>query len=121
MLPLLRDGDVVTVTPAARPQIRVGDVICYETPAGGLVVHRVIAHARDRLMAKGDALTARDSIPLPRLLGTITAIERSGRVIRLDTPTARLRNWLMAVLSRRTPLVPLALNVVRRVRAVARG
>jgi signal peptidase I len=121
MLPLLRDGDVVTVTPAARTEIRVGDVICYEALPGRLVVHRVIGHARDRFLAKGDALSAPDSVDPPQLLGKITAIERFGTARRLDTRAARLCNRLMAALSRRTPLVPLAIDAARRVRAATRG
>ena len=121
MLPLLRDGDVVTVTPAARTEARVGDVICYEARPGRLVVHRVIARVRERLLAKGDALSASDSVDLPLLLGKVTAIERRGTMKRLDTRGARLCNRLMALLSRRTPLVPLALRAARRMRAAARG
>jgi signal peptidase I len=121
MFPLVRDGDVVTVTPAVRTQVRVGDVICYERLPGRLVVHRVIARAHDRLLAKGDALAGVDSVHAAQLLGKVTVIERFGRVSRLDTYAARLGNRLMAVLSRRTPLFPVAIDVARRVRAAARG
>jgi len=121
MLPLLRNGDVVTVTPAAPIEIRVGDVICYESLPGRLAIHRVVARVGDHLLAKGDAVGSIDNVTPARLLGKITRIERSGRLKRLDTVAARVRNRAIAVLSRRTPLFPLAVDVARRLRAVARG
>jgi len=121
MLPLLRDGDIVTVTPADPAQLRIGDVICYEMLPGRVVVHRVIAHARDGVLAKGDALSTSASVQASEVLGTVTTIERSARVRRLDTPAARVRNWVMALISRRTPLVPMGIDVARQLRAAARG
>lgn len=120
MLPLLRDGDVVTVTPAS-DSIRVGDVICYENVPGRLAIHRVIARNGDYLLAKGDALATIDALETTRVLGKVTALERAGRRKRLDTALARVRHRLMAVLSRRTSLFPLTIDVARRVRAAARG
>lgn len=121
MLPLLRNGDVVTVTPAAPTDIRVGDVICYESVPGALMIHRVVARAGDHLVAKGDALGSVESVSRARVLGKITVVERSGRPMRLDTLAARLRNRVMATLSRRTPLFPLAVQAARCLRAAARG
>ena len=121
MLPLLRNGDVVTVIPAAPIEIRVGDVICYESLPGRLMVHRVVARAGEQLLAKGDAVGTVDTVSPARLLGKITVVERSGRLRRLDTVAARVRNRVMAALSRRTPLFPLAVHVARRLRASARG
>ena len=121
MLPLLRDGDVVTVIPAAPVDIRVGDVICYESLPGRLMVHRVVARDGDHLLAKGDAVGSVESVSPVELLGKITAVERSGRLTRLDTLTARVRNRVMAALSRRTPLFPLAVHAARLLRAAARG
>src|SRR5207302_5223751 len=68
MLPFLRDGDVALVVPAARTEVGVGDVICYETSPGRLFVHRVIDRARDQFLAKGDALACVDVIDPPQLL-----------------------------------------------------
>ena len=121
MLPLLRDGDIVTVTPATPIDIRVGDVICYERPTGRLMVHRVVARAGDCLLAKGDAVGGLDTVPAAQLLGKITVIERAGKGKRLDTAAVRLRNRVVAALSRRTPLFPLAVHAARRLRAAARG
>ena len=122
MLPFLRDGDVALVVPAARTEVGVGDVICYETSPGRLFVHRVIDRARDRFLAKGDALACVDVIDPPQLLGKVVAIERHGHLRRLDSRIARGRNRAVASLSRRLPLLfALAIHVGRSARAALHG
>ena len=63
MLPFLRDGDVLVVRPATAAEIRIGDVICYEPPSGGLVLHRVIARDDRGFVTRGDALTYVEVVP----------------------------------------------------------
>jgi hypothetical protein len=121
MFPLLRDGDIVTVLPAASLDIRVGDVICYEGLPGRLMVHRVVGRAGDDVLAKGDAVGGLETVRPAQLLGKITVIERSGKLKRLDSAAARLRNRVMATVSRRTPLFPMAVHAARLLRAAARG
>ena len=122
MLPFLRDGDVALVVPSARTEIGVGDVVCYEASPGRLFVHRVIDRARDRFLAKGDALACVDVIDPPQLLGKVVAIERHGKVTRLDTRIGRWRNRAIVAVSALIPLViALAIPARRAVRAALRG
>jgi hypothetical protein len=122
MTPFLRDGDVALVTPIEGGNVRVGDVICYETTPGRLFLHRVVTRHGAGVVAKGDALTSRDVISFRQILGTVSAIERGGRARRLDTRI--LRGWsrviafLSPALSR---LVPLASGVRRLARGVLGG
>jgi hypothetical protein len=118
MLPFVRDGDVAHVMPSAGREIRVGDVICYETPPGGLILHRVVERDRDRFVAKGDALAFTEAIDRQHLLGRVVAVERRGRVRRLDTRTARWRNRAIASIS---PLLPRLLSLALRLRPVWRA
>jgi signal peptidase S26 family len=122
MLPFLRGGDVALVVPHAVMKVGVGDVICYETSPGRLFLHRVIARDGDRFVAKGDALTVNEPVAPPQLLGKVVALERRGKVKRLDTRAARWRNRAIAGVS---PLIPvfvaLAVPVRRVVRAALRG
>lgn len=122
MLPFLRDGDVAHVMPSAGTEVRVGDVICYETPPGRLILHRVVERDRHRLVARGDALGFTEVVERVQLLGKVVAVERHGRVRRLDTRTARWRNLAIVAVS---PLLPWLLPVVTRLRrawrAAARG
>ena len=119
MTPFVRDGDVALVAPTAGRGVGIGDVICYETPSGTLLLHRVIARDPDRFVAKGDALTLIEVVDRTRLLGKVVAIERHGTIKRFDTRVARWRNHVIALLSPLfPPLLPLALRV-RRVWHVA--
>jgi hypothetical protein len=118
MIPFLWDGDVALVTPTAGAQIGVGDVICYEAPPGRLFLHRVIERQREWFVAKGDALTFPEIIDPPQLLGKVVAIERHGRIRRLDTRVARWRNRAIVVLS---PLLSRLLPLAIRVRRIWRG
>jgi signal peptidase I len=122
MLPFVRAGDVALVMPTAPTGIGVGDVVCYEAPPGRLFVHRVIHRARNGFLAKGDALACADVIEPAQLLGKVVAIERHGRLKRLDSRIARGRNRVIAFVSRRLPLVfALAIHVGRSARAAWRG
>ena len=115
MLPFVRDCDVVFVTPAAGAEIVVGDVICYETPPGGLSLHRVIERQPDRFVAKGDALPFSEVVEPGQILGKVVAVHRRGIVMRFDTQLARWRNRAIAALS---PLVPSLVSLAVRVRHV---
>lgn len=118
MLPFILDGEVVLVAPAAGAELRVGDVVCYETPPGTLVLHRVIGRRGERLVTKGDALTSTDVISRARVLGRVVAVERRGRLRRLDTRAARWRNAAVAALAPVLPrLLPLAIGARRAWRA----
>jgi signal peptidase I len=120
MLPFLREGDVALVVPAAGMEIGVGDVICYETAPGRLFVHRVIERKRDRFVAKGDALRVTDVLERRQLVGKVVAIERRGRLTRLDTRASQWSSRAVALLSPLLPpLVSVAIQARRRWRALA--
>jgi hypothetical protein len=122
MLPFVRDGDDVVVEPAAPGDVRTGDVLCYEPWPGRLFLHRLVARTVDGLVTKGDALTYSETIPPAALLGRVTRVERAGRVRRLDTPLARGASRLIAAFSHvLSGVLPVALWVRRRARAVRRG
>lgn len=122
MLPFVRDGDVALVTATAAHEIRVGDVICYETSPGRLFLHRVIARAGDRFVARGDALPFSELISRAQLLGRAVAVERQGRIRRLDSRMARWRNRsIVAVSPLVARLLPLALWLRRTWRGAVRG
>src|SRR2546425_13344506 len=78
MLPFLRDGDVALVMPAVGTEIGVGDVICYETAAGRLFLHRVIEHRRGGFVGKGDAPPFTQCVDPGEGLGRGVAVPRGG-------------------------------------------
>jgi hypothetical protein len=122
MLPFLRDGDLLEIRPASGAEVRIGDVICYEPPSGGLCLHRVIAREERGLVTRGDALTYVDTVAAGALLGRVIARERRGRRRDLDTAGARRRGRLIAVLAPATArLLPLARWLRRTGRMARRG
>lgn len=88
MEPFIRDGDILTVTPAG-PTPRVGDIVLYRGAAGNALLHRVIAvrgqPGRLRLTIWGDAAAGPlDEVESERVLGIAVALERGGRCVPLD-------------------------------------
>jgi hypothetical protein len=121
MLPFLRDGDVLVVRPAAAAEVRIGDVICYEPPSGGLCLHRVIAREERGFVTRGDALAYVEVVPDAAVLGWVVARERRGRCAALDTAPARRRGRIIAAVAPAVArLLPPARWLVRAVR-MARG
>lgn len=122
MTPFFRDGDIACITPVDGQGVRVGDVICYEETPARLFLHRVVSYHRTHIVAKGDALASAVVILPRQVLGKIRAIERHGRVRRLDTATATRCNRLIAFLSPAiSRLLPLAIGVRRLAQAVCRA
>jgi len=124
MRPFIQDGDVLEVTPPERMRLRVGDVVLFEDHDGSVLAHRVV-RIRDRgvrpaVQMKGDAFFTPDGwIPIDRIVGIVTAVERDGEPTRLDTGGQRLRGrlwqcryWLLRQCSR-------TLRLVRSIRQVS--
>jgi signal peptidase I len=88
MVPWLRQGDAVTVVPAAR--CRVGDVILYSR-GEVLVMHRVVGKIGGRIIAKGDAVGRLDPPITPQdIIGLAVSIKRHGKKRSLDSLGSRL-------------------------------
>jgi len=85
MSPFIKDGDVVTVARKAGSRPRTGDVVAFLLPAAGRVaLHRVVGEGRDVFFVKGDNVPESDgAVPLDRILGTVSRVERNGRPVRL--------------------------------------
>jgi signal peptidase I len=82
MYPLIRDLDVVTVSPLPRRSLRAGDVIAFRQPgSGSLVLHRILRAEPDGYLVRGDNLPAPDGIvPKADVIGLVTLAERDGAV-----------------------------------------
>jgi signal peptidase I len=83
MYPLIRDLDVVTVSPLPARDLRAGDVIAFRQPASGaLVLHRMLRAEPDGFLVRGDNLPAPDGlVPPASVIGLVTLAERDGAVV----------------------------------------
>lgn len=101
MEPTLRAGDRVTVDATRPSRLRRGDIVVFESPLDGLVVHRLIwtvpmIGEPRALYTKGDALSYLDRpIAAASCVGRVVAIERGGTRRRLRR-TAGFISWMKA-------------------------
>ena len=107
MVPFIRDGDVITVSPLQDDLPGTGEVVAFVRPgAGNLVVHRIVARCNAAVCIQGDnGMGYSDGIiPQENLLGRVTRVERQGRSIWLGLGPER---FIIAWLSSTKQLVPL--------------
>jgi len=99
MSPLIRNEEVVKVVPV-KGKINVGDVVLYRSPYGSALIHRVIQRGKESIITKGDFVASSDQPVLSKqVLGLVAAVEKNGWCIRLDRPTGRLLNIVLATIS----------------------
>jgi Peptidase S24-like len=107
MVPVVHDGDRVLIAPATPDRLRPGDVVKF-TLDGEFRLHRLVrrvsvASAGQRFELQGDNAASPDPlVAAAAIVGIAVAVERAGRVRRLDTPWARARGWLRAWRQRRS-------------------
>lgn len=121
MLPFIKSGDVLSVSPVRK--MRRGDVVLYCADDDRMVVHRVTcALGNGKWLVQGDALSKPDGVVFGRnILGCVVALDRSGRRIPVDTGIHRWLGllWLSTLpLSRRIylELVKLKAKIRSRLR-----
>ncbi len=100
MFPMIRSGDVATVTPADPEDISSGDVVLYHA-GERLYIHRVISVRREGpdtwLIARGDNLKYPDPpVHMSQVLGKVISVERNGMTIDLASPARKLAGSIIA-------------------------
>jgi len=90
MRPFIRDGDIITISPVEDSALKTGDVVLYLGAGNRIIVHRIInkykKEGRITLLVKGDAaFGSAEKVEAQNVLGKVTAIDRNGRLKRLDT------------------------------------
>lgn len=83
MRPLIRNRDVLTVSPLLSGSISPGDVVAILIPDDGrLLVHRVIALDKGKVVVRGDSNHYMEgSFGLKDVVGKVTRVERAGRSV----------------------------------------
>jgi signal peptidase I len=95
MYPFVRNGDILEIEPLHGGQVRLFDIILYKTGDQRLLAHRVVGinhqQKTPEIILQGDALLLKDlPIPTDQVLGRVIAIQRNGKIIRMDSSFQRL-------------------------------
>lgn len=83
MIPLVRTGDVVRLSPLAWRGARPGDVVAVrQTPGDRLLIHRVIRREPGRWTVRGDSNLQADGVfTEAEIVGVVCAVVRRGREV----------------------------------------
>jgi signal peptidase I len=98
MRPLLRDGDVLSIEPAAVRDVRPGEIVLIDSDAG-LIVHRLMRIDATTLRTRGDGCIGHDQPhPHAALVGKAAAFRRDGVLHPLDRGPVAVVHALYALL-----------------------
>lgn len=100
MLPFIRDGDVLTITPLSQARLFIGNVVAFIHPINNnLLVHRIIAKQGSQFLIKGDnsPLLTDGWIQETQVIGCVTCVERDMEIINFGFG---LERYLIAFLSK---------------------
>jgi signal peptidase I len=111
MLPFIRDGDLITISPTPI-RLHLGDVVAFvHQDNNRLTVHRVIQLNRYGYQIQGDNVSGSDGyVSHAHILGRITHVDRHGQHIRLGFGPERV---VIAFLSKRRWIAPLFVSMRR--------
>jgi signal peptidase I len=107
MTPFVRDGDVITISPLHKGQVRIGEIVAFVRPGERrLVVHRVVVKRSTVFLIQGDGDPhyTDENISIDDLLGRVTRVERNSKNIWLGLGAERI---FIAWLSYTKLLLPL--------------
>ncbi len=106
MLPFIKHGDFLTLSPVPPGARLVGQVVaCVHPTSGSLVIHRVIRYQGAKCLIKGDYSAGGPDgwIAASEIFAVLTGIERAGQPVKLGLGWER---WWIALLSRWNVLNP---------------
>lgn len=93
MRPMIKDGDIITVSPYVQRSPDSGDVVAYLHPlTKGLIVHRIIKISKKSFIAKGDSCRNNDTIH------ETTCI--MGYVSQINEQVSMINTWLLPPLKK---------------------
>jgi hypothetical protein len=123
MIPFIKEGDVVTISPFLGRRARMGEVVAFVRPKDrGLAVHRIVGRRESGYLLQGDNVPEGDgAVPEGQLLGYVAKVERQGLAVNLGLGPERR---VIALLNKRGWLSRLRHvlgRVVHPVRARRRG
>jgi len=118
MVPFIRNGDIITISPLLVRKPQFGDIVAFVHPhTEQLVVHRVIGRRNGNYLIKGDASSKSNDglIPFDSLLGRVTTIQRNGRRIRLGLGFEKVFVGMLSHLKLVVPIRKLFTSINQRI------
>lgn len=105
MSPAIEDGDIIAVEPINGEIIKPGDIVLYHSRFDTAVIHRIVRLERSSsercIVTRGDAASHNDGpVPLHRVLGRVSRVERAGERIKMVVPKLSLAQTLISWLIR---------------------
>jgi signal peptidase I len=96
MMPTIRPGEAVIVKPATATNVKLKDIVFYQTERG-VIGHRLVRitnrNGKLVLLARGDAdKGASEPVAPAQILGRLVAVERNGRCIDLAGRKAKVKH-----------------------------
>lgn len=117
MSPLIEVNERVLVRKEGLKQIRLGDIILFRIE-DVFVTHRVIRKSwkNDHLyfVERGDRGGSASKIPFESVLGRVVAIEKNGRLLRLDSGWGRMVNTVLGINNYMVYRVSAKVEVIKR-------
>ncbi|MBN2254417.1 MAG: S24/S26 family peptidase [Deltaproteobacteria bacterium] len=114
MYPLLRDSDMVVVSPVPVERLKKGTIVVFEETKGEYIVHRLVKKTGDgKVILRGDGYNLPlESAAADAVVGRATGIIRGGRLIRISRTreccfwaVARIKEQVKRLLKERTRIV----------------
>jgi hypothetical protein len=96
---LLRDSDMVVVSPVPVERLKKGNLVVFEEKKGEYIVHRLVKRAADgAVFLRGDGYNlSLESVAADAVVGRVTGIIRGGRLIRISR-TRECYSWAVATI-----------------------
>lgn len=96
---MIMEGDVVRVSTARPSEIRIGDVVAFQS-GQRVLVHRVIGKSvlNQQIIFRhmGDAGTSSATVAARNLIGRVSAVKKNGHEISLDRSWYTIGNQILA-------------------------
>ncbi len=95
MLPFIKDGDILTITPTKPKQLKNGHIAFYQKADGTPTAHRILGKIKENgitiFLIRGDGYVAgKEKVPAKDIIGIITKVERNGIDINQNKITIKL-------------------------------
>lgn len=99
MLPTIQDGEILHIHPVNPRELKIGHIVLFRDETG-FKAHRILHKQERNFVTRGDASCETDGVVrAEQIIGKVIAKEclRTGSIVRLDSPLACIRFFLLEV------------------------